>query len=242
MQIPLFGRWLPLALLALTLASGCNSDDIAPFDPSRDAKLRLVHASSSPGGQADFLLDGARVTRLGYAQTTAYITVTAGTRTIGMQGLPDQDGNPGPTFISTPVAITAGQFQTVVITGGGADIAAITTTDASTPGSGNWSLRVVHAGQGTPSLDLYVTAAGADLNAATPLVTGIDWREATDYQVIATGSLRIHLTPTGTKTPLISSNTIAFQDGQVSTLFVFDNSTPGALPVGLLLGDGGVLE
>lgn len=73
-------------------------------------------------------------------------------------------------------------------------------------------------------------------------MTGIDWREVTDYQVIATGPLQIRLTATGTKQALISSSQITFQDGQVSSLFVFDNSAPGNLPIGLLLGDGGVLE
>jgi hypothetical protein len=234
-------RWLPLALLGAALASGCNDNNIPPFDPTTQARLRIAHASLAPAGEADFLLDGGRVTRLGYAQTTAYIDVAAGGRTIAMRGLPDQDGNPGPTFIETPITIPAGQFHTVVITGSGADITAITTTDGASPPAGNWNLRIVHAGQGAPSLDLYVTPQGADLNAATPLVAGIDWREVTDYQLIATGTLQIRLTATGTKSPLISSNAIAFQDQQVSTLFVFDNSNPGNLPVGLLLADGGDL-
>jgi hypothetical protein len=161
MQTSRFTRWLPLVALVVALGSGCGNDNIQPFDPTTQAKLRLVHASLAPGGEADFLLDGARVTRLGYGQTTTYIDVTAGTRTITLRDLPDQDGNPGPTFIGTPVTLTAGQFHTVVITGSGADIAAMTTTDGADPPAGNWNLRVVHAGQGTPSLDLYVTAQGA---------------------------------------------------------------------------------
>lgn len=231
-----------LAPVLVALLGACGESAVAPFDPSRDAKLRVVHGSQAPQGQADILLEGARITRLGYGQTTAYVTVTAGTRTIAMQGLPDQDGNPGPTFISTPVTITAGQFHTVTFTGGGADIAAITAIDGDNPGANNFSIRVTHAGQGTPALDLYVTPQGADLNAATPLVTGIDWKEVTDYQVQGAAALQIRLTQTGTKTPLISSNQITFQSEQVSTLFVFDNASQGSLPVGLLLADGGELE
>jgi hypothetical protein len=235
-------RCLGLALGAVGFAAGCSDDDPAPFDPTREAKFRIVNASPAAQGEADFLLDGGRVARLGYAQTTTYIDVTAGTRTLEMRDLPDQDGNPGPTFISTPIDITAGRFESAIVTGSGADIAAIVTIDGATPPGGSWSLRVIHAGQSTTSLDLYVTAPDADLNAATPLVAGIDWKETTDYQVIGVGTLQIRLTPTGTKTPVISSNSIPFQDGQVSSLFVFDNATPGNLPVGLLLADGGVLE
>lgn len=232
-----------LVSLVAALLSACGGDSaVAPFDPSRDAKLRVVHASSAPQGQADFLLESARITRLGYGQTTTYVTVTAGTRTISMQGLPDQDGNPGPTFITTPVLLTPGQFHTVTITGAGADIAAILSVDGDNPGANNFSVRVTHAGQNTPALDLYVTAQGADLNAATPLAAGIAWKEVSDYQVQAAGPLQIRLTETGSKVPLISSSEITFQNGQVSTLFVFDNATQGSLPVGLLLADGGVLE
>jgi hypothetical protein len=242
MRIPLFPRAVGIGLAVTAAVGGCSNDNVVPFDPTRDARLRIVHASLAPAGEADFLIDGARVTRLDYAQTTAYVTVAGGTRNIGMQDLPDQDGNPGPTFITAPVDLTPGTFHSAIVTGSGTEIAAFATTDGATPPAGNWSLRIVHAGQSTPSLDLYVAPQGADLNAVTPLVSGIDWKEVTEYQVIAVGSLRIHLTPTGSKAPLISSNEIAFQDGQVSSLFVFDNFTPGNLPVGLLLADGGDLE
>jgi hypothetical protein len=242
MQIPLFARTLGMVLAVAALASSCSNDNVVPFDPSRDAKLRIVHGSLAPGGEADFLIDGSRVTRLGYRETTAYITVAGGSRTIAMQDLPDQDGNPGPTFISAPVDLSPGVFHSVIVTGSGSEIAAFATTDGATPPAGNWSLRIVHAGQSTPSLDLYVTPEGADLNAATPLVSGIDWKEVSEYQVIGVARLQIHLTPTGSKTPLISSNPITFQDGQVSSMFVFDNPTPGNLPFGVFLADGGDLE
>lgn len=242
MQTPFF-RWFRAALLALPLAAGCGNDPTNAFDPSRDLKLRIVHASAAPGGSAEFLFDGQRVTQLGYGQNTPYLQVTGGSHTIGMRGAPDQDGNPGPMLFSTTVSLTAGQFQTVVVTGTGSEITAITITDQSTAATGNWQIRVMHAGQSTPALDLYVTAPGADLNAATPLVTGINWRDVTDYQLIGVGSYQIRLTPTGTKTALISSSDqgLAFQDGQVSSLLVLDNPTSGAPPAGFLLPDGGVL-
>jgi hypothetical protein len=41
---------------------------------------------------------------------------------------------------------------------------------------------------------------------------------------------------------VISSEPTSFQNGQISTLFVFDNETQGNLPFARLLADGGVLE
>lgn len=225
----------------LPLVGGCGGTDANPFDPTRDAKLRLLHASSAPGGQADFLVAGVRAARLDYGQRTNYVTVSAGTLAIGMQSLPDDDGNPILTFLATSTTITAGQFHTVVITGPEGNVAAVTTTEGGPPPAGNISLRVLHAGETTAALDLYVTAPDADLNAATPLVTGIDPREVTDYQVIGTATHQVWLTTTGTKTPLIASP-ITLADRQVTTLFVVDNPTPGEPPVGFLLPDGGDLE
>src|SRR4029450_8385530 len=70
-----------LAPVVVALLGGCGEDPVAPFDPSRDGKLRVVHASSASQGPADFLLEGARIAQLGYGQTTEYITVTGGTHT-----------------------------------------------------------------------------------------------------------------------------------------------------------------
>jgi hypothetical protein len=230
-------RWLPLALFAATLTAGCGND--SGFDPATQARLRLVHASLAPGGQADFLLDGVPVNRLAYRQSTGYIDVAAGARTISMRGLPDQDGIPGPTFVSGPVTVNAGRFHSAVVTGADADITVIGATDEATPPSDRWSLRVVHVAQGTAPLDLYVTDPGADLNAATPLLAGIDWREVTDYQAVAAGQqLQIRLTPAGTKEPLISSETITVPEGQVASIYVFDNPAAPTEPFGALVADG----
>lgn len=225
-------------LVAAGLTSGCGGFDVPVFDPNTQARLRIVHASSATSGEAEFFIEEARVARLLYAETTAYLDVAAGGRTVTMRGLPDQAGNQGATFIRAPVTLSAGRYHTVVITGSGDDVSAIPTTDGASPPSGSWSLRIVHAAQRTPSLDLYVTEPGSDLNAAIPLVQGISWRDATAYQVIATTTLQINLTLTGTKNTLISSDNIAFQDQQVSTLFVIDNLTLGGRPFALFLGDG----
>ncbi|HET8624816.1 MAG TPA: DUF4397 domain-containing protein [Gemmatimonadales bacterium] len=227
-------RWLGLALAAL--AAGCGSDD--PFDPDTEGKLRITNASLAAGGDADFVLDGSGVTRLAYLRTSGYLTMDAGAHDIAMRDLPDENGVPGPTFISAPITVTAGRFQTVVITGSGTEITALTTIDEAAPGGGNWSLRIIHAGQAAPSLDLYVTTPDADLNAATPLVTGIDWKEVTAYQEIGIGRFQIRLTPTGTKTALISSAALTFAEGQVASLIVFDNTNPSGAPFGVILPDG----
>ena len=83
---------------------------------------------------------------------------------------------------------------------------------------------------------------GADLNAATPLISGIAPRAVTDYQVIAVGEYQLRLTAAGTKDVLAGSDRQRFLDGQVGTLLVFDNPTPGQLPIVPIVPDGGDLD
>jgi hypothetical protein len=241
MHRSLLHRWCA-ALLAVPLVVGCGDDPIAPFDPSRDLRLRMVNASVAAGGNAEFLLDGQSAGLLAYGQSTPYFQATGGTRTITMRDEPTDDGLPGPTLFTAQVPLTAGQFQTVFVTGSGSELAAITTTELSDAPADNFRLRVVHAGTTTPALDLYVTEEGADISAAAPLVGGIDPREVTDYQVIPFGSYQLRLTAAGTKDVLISSNQITFLDGQVTSLVVLDNPTAGEPPAGFIVPDGGDLD
>ena len=241
MPTPLFRR-ARAALLFLPLAAACGNDPIVPFDPSRDLRVRIVNASVAAGGSAEFLMDGQSAGLLAYGQSTPYFQATGGSRTIVMRDEPDSDGLPGATLFTATVSLTAGQFQTVFITGSGSDLAAITTTEQSDAPDGSFRLRVVHAGPTTPPLDLYVTEEGADINAATPLIAGIDPREVTDYQVIAFGAYQLRLTVAATKDVLIASNRTTFLEGQVTTLLVLDNPTPGQPPAGFVVPDGGDLD
>ena len=234
-----FIRWFRLGILALPLAFGCGND--SSFDPNRDLKLRIVNASTAAGGSAELLLDGQSAGLLTYGQSTPYFTATGGGHTIEMRDEPT-DGVPGPLLFTTSVTLTAGEFQTVVVTGSASDLAAITTTEESEAGSGTFLLRVVHAGPTTPSLDLYVNAQGTDINTVNPLVSGIDPREVTAYQTIPVGTYQVRLTQAGTKDPLISANGLTIQDGQVATLLVLDNPTPGSPPAGFVVPDGGDLN
>ena len=241
MHRPFLRHWRA-ALLAVPLLVGCGDDPIESFDPSRDLRLRIINASLAAGGAAEFLIDDRSAGLLGYGQGTPYFQITGGNRTVVMRDEPDGEGLPGPTLFSAAVTLTPGQFQTLVISGAGSDLAALTATDQSEAPGGNILLRVLHAGAGTPSLDLYVIAVEADLQTATPLVSGIDPREVTEYQTLPFGRYQLRLTTAGTKDVLAGAPEQTFDDGQVATLVVFDNPTPGQPPVVPIIPDGGDLD
>jgi hypothetical protein len=240
MHRPFLRHW-HAAVLAGSLLVGCGDGPIAPFDPSRDLRLRIVNASVAAGGAAEFLLDNQSAGLLGYGAGTPYFQATGGSRTIEMRDEPTDDGLPGPTLFTTQVSLSAGQFQTVIVTGSASELAAITTTELSDAPDGSFRLRLVHAGITTPALDLYVVAEGASIDDVSPVISGIDPREVSEYQLFNIGTYDARLTTVGTK-DVVASNRLSIQENLAATMLVLDNPIPEEPPGAFVVRDGGDLD
>jgi hypothetical protein len=86
-------------------------------------------------------------------------------------------------------------------------------------------------------VDIYVTAPGADLEAATPALTGVPFGAASDYLTVPAGDYQVRVTPAGTKIVAIDSGTLALAAGQVRTVIAVDSPGGGAPFDFLLLAD-----
>ena len=97
---------------------------------------------------------------------------------------------------------------------------------AATPAAGKAKLRVVHFSLlAESSLDVYVTASGADIAAATPTAAGVQLRAATTYVELPAGSYRVRVTRSGEKTVLLDTGAIELADGTIRTVFALDPGT-----------------
>ena len=95
-------------------------------------------------------------------------------------------------------------------------------------------MRAVHGAPSAPAVDIYVTAPGADLEAATPALTGVPFGAASDYLTAPAGDYQVRVTPAGSKTVVIDSGTLTLAAGQVRTAIAVDSPGGGA-PFELLL-------
>jgi hypothetical protein len=221
-------RLLPLALLLL-LANvfnlGCGSDE--------KARVRVVHASPD-APNVDVLVDGRSVlTNVPYATASDYLTVSAGARQIEARATgTSQDA------INAKLTLAGKQDYTVLAEDFLADITASVLTDHnSAPDSGKVKVRVVHASPSAGPVDVYVVAPGTGIGTASPTISNLAFKSATDYLSVPAGSYEVFVTPTGTKTIAIDTGSVALVAGQVRTAVALD-APGGGLPLtAILLAD-----
>jgi hypothetical protein len=111
------------------------------------------------------------------------------------------------------------------------------TDDNTPPTSGNVKVRIVHGAPSAGPVDVYVTAPGDDLAAATPTLSAVPFKAASDYLSVPAGSYEIRVTVAGTKTVAIDSGTVALTAGQIRTVVALDAVGGGAPFSALVLAD-----
>ena len=169
--------------------------------------------------------------------TANYSAVLAGNRTLVVKRTADTANTLG-TFTLT---VTANQDRTVYAiggTGGGAVTTAETVDDNTAPPSGQAKLRVTHMSSTMGAVDVFITAAGADLAGATPVASGLAYKSASAYVNVAPGSYVVRFVPAGTAAAnrnasvVLTSATTAVVAGNGRT-FVARDAASGAGPLGV---------
>jgi hypothetical protein len=192
--------------------------------------VRVVHAS--PDAPAvDVLVDDAE--ELGdvpYLASSDYLDLTPGQRNFKVNA-----AGTATTVIDADVDLTDGSDYTVIASGPLAAIAPIVLEDDNTaPSAGNVRVRAIHGAPGAPAVDIYVTAPGADLEAETPVLTGVEFGDVADYIEAPAGDYQVRVTPAGSKAVVIDSGTLSLASGQVRTAIAVDAAGGGA-PFDLLV-------
>ncbi len=222
-------KLLTLLLAGTALTAACSDDD-DNTGPGGEARVRVVHAS--PDAPAvDVLVDDAEV--LGdvpYLASSGYLDLAPGQRNLKVNA-----AGTATTVIDADVDLTDGADYTVIASGPVAAIAPIVLEDDNTaPSAGNVRVRAIHGAPGAPAVDIYVTAPGADLEAETPALTGVEFGDVADYIEAPAGDYQVRVTPAGSKAVVIDSGTLSLASGQVRTAIAVDAAGGGA-PFDLLV-------
>ncbi len=220
-----------LLALALTvgLTTACSEDDTtAPA--MNDAYVQVVHASPD-APNVDVLVDNTIVlTNVPYQAASGYLAVPAGTRNLKVNAT-----GTSTTVINADVALMSGQYYTVMATGLVAAIQPLVLTDDYVnPAAGNVKVRLVHAAASAPTVDIYVTAPGADISGIAPTLAGVPFRGYSDYLEVPAGSYQVRITVAGTKTVAIDTGTLALAANQIRTGIALD-ATGGGAPFGAVV-------
>jgi hypothetical protein len=218
----LFSKWMirgviGFAVLGALLASGCN-------DSTSTAYLRVLHASPD-APNVDINLDGKDVlTDVAYKAASSYLPVKPGSHVIKV--FPTGTTN---AVITANVTLVKNTYTTVAAVNFVANIEGKVITDDNTPPtSGNVKVRLIHFSPSAGTVDIYVTAPGADISTMTPTLSAVPFLAVSDYISTAAGTYEVRITLTGTKEVVIDSGTLTLAAGQIRTGVALDN--PGAQP------------
>ncbi len=193
---------LPIIGIAAAVAlSGCGGSSNSDKSITQQGSIRVVHAS--PDAPAvNIKLDGdVAISDLDYAQSTGFVDLVARDYDITVEGI-IPGGNVDVIDVAG-FAVTTNDRITVIASDVVARITPLVVADsAATPASDQVALRVVHASPAAAGLvaevDVYVTAPGDDIAAATPALT-FAFQEDIDAGALPAGLVQIRATAAGSK-------------------------------------------
>ena len=221
-------KFLTLLFAASALIAACSDDDNT--GPEGEARVRVVHASPD-APDVDVLLNDAEVlSDVPYLTASNYLGVPA-----GEQNLKVNAAGTATTVIDADLNLVDGTDYTVIASGLAEAIEPIVLQDDnSTPAAGNARVRAIHGAPGAPSVDIYITAPGADLSTTIPLLASVEFGDVADYIEAPAGDYQVRVTSAGTKTVVIDSGTLTLSSGQVRTAIAVD-AVGGGAPFDLLV-------
>jgi hypothetical protein len=221
-----------MTLLAmLALGAGCDDDDPTSPPPTQQSRVRVLHASPD-APNVDVLVDGAVVlNNVPFKGYSNYLSVPAGARNFKVRATAD----PSVVVIDVTPALAANKDYTVIARNPLSTIEPWLLTDNNaSPATGNIKVRLVHGAPAAPTVDIYVTAPGADLATATPTLAGVPYAIASGYLEVPAGTYQVRVTPENTKTVAIDSGALTLNAGQIRTAVAVD-AVGGGAPFGAVV-------
>jgi hypothetical protein len=224
-------KLLTLLLAASALTAACSDDD-NNSGPEGQARVRVVHASPDAPAVDVLVDDAAALSNVGYLTASDYVELADGAHNVKVNA-----AGTSTTVIDADVDLADGTDYTVIASGLLEAIQPIVLEDDnSTPAAGTARVRAIHGAPSAPAVDVYVTAPGADLEAASPALSNVAFGDVADYLEVPAGDYQVRVTPAGTKTVVIDSGALTLTSGQVRTAIAVDAPGGGA-PFDLLILD-----
>jgi hypothetical protein len=231
------GRRMALLLVAAVTLASCGGGGSI----DNEASLRIIQASPD-APLVNFLIDDVRV-RIGvnYKGGFGSIFVTPATYDLAVEAiLPGEDGFIVP---ATSMPLSAGNDYTFIVIGKNADDA-VELMEFDSPAEvvpdGNVRVQVAHAAPDVGPVDVYLTAPGDVLAAATPVAQATYGNDPDARQLLPTGTYVISVTPANTpETVLFQTGEINLQSGRDLLLVAVANTTTATdtVPITLLVNE-----
>jgi hypothetical protein len=210
--IPVATRLKGAALAALLItATACGTTDTGDslVAPGPNGRVRFVNViTDTARGRVNLTLEGvpwnvnqtytlSTPATLAAPNTGLYSPILSGARSLVVRRTADTTA----VVATIPFTVADNIDYTVYAVGGAAAsaVGSLVTTDTnSVPSAGNARVRVVHLSPTAGSVDVFVTAVGADLALATPTLANVPFRGVSGYLSVPAATYQVRVVPAGT--------------------------------------------
>jgi hypothetical protein len=239
---------------AATAACGTKEAPSGLQPTGATGRVRFVNLiTDTTRGRVNAILEGvpfgvnmtytnATPSSLAAPSTANYASIYTGNRVLVLKRTADTTN----TVATINFTVADGQDRTIYAIGGasGSAVGSLVTTDDNTASAvGQTRLRVVNLSPTAGAVDVFLTAAGADLATATPLVTGLAYQGASSSALATAGTYTLRAVPAGTPaanrnaavTITLGGITLAGATGR--TVVLADRATGGAPLTAFVLTD-----
>jgi len=243
-------------LAALGFLAACGTKEApGPLQPSGpQGRVRLVNLITDVArGRINASLEGvpfavdltytlSAPATLPAPSTAPYAAVLAGNRAFVLKRTADTSV----TVATINFTVADGEDRTVYAIGGtgNSNVTGFVTTDQNPAAASNQTrVRVVNMSPTAGSIDVFITAPGADLATATPTFTAMAYQAASAYVTVTPGTVQFRAVPAGTAAANRAANvsinlaSTALLGGTGRTFVTADNSTGGTPLRAFALGD-----
>ena len=209
--------FLLTSALAFTAAlTGCGGGG----GSTKQATLRLVNASTDVASLNLSLNSTVRLSGVPVNGQSEAITLDAGTYTVDLT-----NGSDTTALLSGSRSLSESSDDTAIAWGASGALRMTTLSDTATstdaPATGYAAIRAFDAAPDAGALDIYLTAAGTDLDSVTPTFSAIPSGGLQSYVKLTSGSYRLRVTGAGDKTDLrLDLPTLTLANQARSTLLI----------------------
>ena len=243
-----------LAALALAAIACGTRDAAAPLEPSGAiGRVRFVNLiTDTTRGRVNAILENVIFgVNLTYAVATpaslpapaaaSYKAIVVGGRTLVLKRTIDTTVTVATIAFTSDVGVDKTIYG-IGGTGGSAVTSFLTTDDNTVAAASQTRVRIVNMGPTVGPIDVFITAAGADLSAATPVATNVAYQGSSPYLAVVPGSYQFRAVPAGTAPAARAAAvritlSVTLPGGTGRTIVAADNNVGGAPLRAFLLTD-----
>lgn len=182
------------------------------------AQVRLLHASPDAPAVDVYINKDKIISGMKFKELSEYLSIDEGSYDIKVFASGNKPKKSDP-ILEENLTFTAGEASTLAVSGMAEDLDLNELSDDLSTNENEAKLRVLHLSPDAPKVDVY--------SLDTPVVTGVGYSKATEYQSLPEGEYSLDIRPAGQDKAIFNVPNVELKKGENYT----------AIAIGLLKGE-----